>query len=93
MVPRAVEQVVVQFEAQTAVSAMAGERAQKAAGLGHVAPALAAAASPERALGPDVDARQPGCVGHDWKAAKEQQIELTEGDKADPFEAHEEARH
>lgn len=44
------------------------ERAQKSAEVGHVAPALGADASPERALVPVVDVRQLGCVGRDWNA-------------------------
>lgn len=103
MVPRAVEQVVAQFEAQTAVGAITGEqvweRGQKTAEVGHAAPALGADASLERALVPDVDARQLGSVGCDWKAAEAGQIELAAGlaagDEADSFEAsaHDWARH
>lgn len=71
------------------------ERAQKSAEVGHVAPALGADASPERALVPVVDVRQLGCVGRDWKAVDAGQIEQAGGDEADSFEvsAYEEARH
>ncbi len=98
MAPRVVEQAVAQFAARTAESAMAGEqvweRARKTAEVGRVALALGAAASPERALVPDVDARRPDYVERDWKA-EEEQSELAEGDEADPFEAsvYREARH
>lgn len=95
MVPRVVEQAVAQSAVRTAVSALTGERVwereRKTAEVGHVAPALGAAACPERALVLDVDARRPGCVGRDWKAAEGEPIELAEGEEADPFEssAHE----